>query len=380
MSDDLDKTFSFVNEPGREPLSLRPKGPSWPTRLKSGIVAFLISGIGLAGALGVLHYMGKFPIPGQEAPIAHAQEARAVAVGPDVNHGDRPIPPRNPNGVGEQGRSLPRDGQRTVPPQTQAEVLPQQGPKASLKDMRATESDTDDATKAAIGLDEARTLLRNQGIAQTPQGFALQSETGAKSKVLELRGLVNAFNTAYDQVAMIKTVLARIKFLDQTIINLNNEIDQRRVAMGRFPARRVRGGGMFHGNNNVDNDLYEAIKAEEAALVSNRATFVQERDLLRTEQPGRHLTEATDALKSAKEAALHSLSYARDSIAETRRGYDNLANPQDVARALIRLGQPNLQPSADFLAAEQEFKDTERTAARLKMIPATTEPAGRPRR
>jgi hypothetical protein len=218
--------------------------------------------------------------------------------------------------------------------------------------------------------EEAVDLLESKGLTRDDTGFVLKSEAVARSRFATLQSRAAEWNQADVTVRQIQGQLAYLKELDQAVINVNGQIGQLNFAIGQFPATWVRG-RWFHGDNNLENDQYNLLVAQKAALVRTRdAELIPERDTLRGQQPGRNLNEAINERRTRQEAAVEALRGLREAVATTQRGYEALPNDPEVKRSLAAVGQAGLVPSPDFLQVVREHQLSESSAAHLKLIDA----------
>jgi hypothetical protein len=350
--DGVNETFSFVNEPDREPLSLRSKQRIWPSR-KSRLVGAIALTFHALMLTAFLNFMGITQIPGLEwftKDRLMAPRQATIPVAPQVPARNFPPviegPPRRldaPPGGSSRSVRAPESNRHDTPVIVEASQQP--------RDQRASISAVRGSVVEALSMDlaSAGALLERKGIVRGNSAFVLRSESEAKARLIALRSRAEEFNAAYVRLAEIKTALAKLAELDDSVTQINAEIAELNFQMGQYPGIWRRG-ILYHGMNMVENGICEELQSGRDTRARFRdTTIVPQRDTLRRQQPGRNLAEATDAFKYRRETALSALNEMREAVAATKKGYEELANDVEARKALVKVGQVNLDPSPEFL-------------------------------
>ena len=373
----------MVNVNLDEPFSLRPERPRGP-----GGMRWLIRVVGISAHLAMAWvawtwiYAEETPPKGVKAtaqprpitPPAPVVPPKKTTVWSPTPIATTPIPnvePTKASGTGRpslqtarvgnsgaNSRSIDKNRQRSENAADQARTRESKSPKKGRN--------SPDAAEARLREQEAGDRLEARGIKRGDSGAILSSEGVATSCLLALRSRAFELNQAMVRLATIQQVLAELREIDQTVINLNNEITQLGAAMAKYPAVWSRG-QWFHGYNNIQNGEFEAFKAQKLQDESDRGELNRRRDSLRLDQPGRQQGEATQDLKRRRGEAVTALAELQSAIASIRSGYANLRNDPETTRALsdLKLGPP--EPSPEFLQVERECKEFERSAVQLKL-------------
>jgi hypothetical protein len=374
--DHPDLGFTFVDEPSREPVCLVPKKRPRSWKSRSPLVSCSVFGLIF---VAFLNFEGIIAIPGLESFTRDRVQPRLAAnppvTAPTIPERPRAVAPADFGHVrpivGQTLRS-PAQPDRTPVVRGGAGTAPGRSNR-SLQQVRPEAPEpvrAERAERARIDREGATALLEAKDLAQGDTGYVLKSETEARSRLANLQARAAEWNQADVTVRQIQGQLAYLKELDQAVINVNGQIGQLNFAIGQFPATWVRG-RWFHGDNNLENDQYNLLVAQKAALVRTRdAELIPERDTLRGQQPGRNLNEAINERRTRQEAAVEALRGLREAVATTQRGYEALPNDPEVKRSLAAVGQAGLVPSPDFLQVVREHQLSESSAAHLKLIDA----------
>ncbi len=360
--DDLGDAFAFVNKADSEPGPLRPPGKKRSSHWRAWVVApvgLLLHGVILAA---FLNFLGIVRIPkwdGFTKERLMPQAPAPVSVRP-------PAPARQPRAVVVVDRRPGRPAQgsppATRPPEPArsqvAATVVANNPRRSLQALR-NPPPADQAASAPAPLSpiaEAEALLKSKGVSAGTAATVLESEATARSKLVALRSKANEFNEAYERLAAIRLPVVQLQEVEEQLTTTNARIGELNFQMSQFSSYSLRG-IVYHGMNTQENDLYESLKADRLGQERGRDTeLIPARNRLRSRQPGREVeARATATLDLRKEAGLTAMKELRAAVAETKLGYENLANDSAVKAALAKLGQAKLAPSPEFLADVKEL-------------------------